>query len=337
MNIYKKYFYKRINELSFSFLLGTLFISIADVFYNYSNYPFWVNCFSYATLFFLCILFVLIFIKKINSISSLLIFSYLFIINIYLPGFFGDPAFKQFVISSFTTLGPCLVLVVFIGFFGYKKHLLILSLLNISLIFAIYISDSDLLEYDITNTLIFIFASIAVILLMTKIKDAIKLQEELVLKETKHTETLAKIRLSEKERRIDFLNLVNKDKDLLISSFNEIMQGLDVESQNKEKRKHINEQMRKIKQHTVIQSHYLYNNFIEDSDFQINVKAKHPDLTTIELSICNLLQFSMTSAEIGEKLHKSTETIKWHRKRIRKKMKLTKKEKINIYLKGFNN
>jgi len=336
MNIYKKYFYKRINELSFSFLLVTFIISIIDVFYNQNNYPFWVNCFSYGTLFFQSILFVLIFFKKLNNVSSLLIFSYIFIINIYLPGFFGDIEFKQLVISSFTTLGPCLVLIIFVGLFGYKKHLLILTLLNISLIFGIYISDSEVLKYDITNTLLFIFSSIAVILLINKIKDSIKNQEDHLLKEAKHEQKLSKIRLSEKEKRIDFLNIVNKDKDLLISNFNEIMQGLDVESQNMEKRKYINERMQEIKQHAVIQSNYLYNNFIEDSDFQINIKAKHPDLTGIELSICNLLRFSLTSAEIGEKLHKSTETIKWHRKRIRKKMKLTKKEKINTYLKSFN-
>lgn len=68
------------------------------------------------------------------------------------------------------------------------------------------------------------------------------------------------------------------------------------------------------------------------AEFTENLHHQHSDLTTMELKICVLLRMKLTTSNICSVLFLSKRTVESHRLSIRKKLRLSKQDDLNVVL-----
>ncbi|MEM6718983.1 MAG: tetratricopeptide repeat protein [Bacteroidota bacterium] len=81
---------------------------------------------------------------------------------------------------------------------------------------------------------------------------------------------------------------------------------------------------------TLIKSHLEELNY----DFFKKIKAKHPNLTKIDLEICSYLRLSFGRQEIAKLRFTSVEAVKKSRNRLRKRMNLSPETDLEAYVKS---
>ncbi|PCH69729.1 MAG: hypothetical protein COC06_06980 [Bacteroidales bacterium] len=299
--------------------------NVLDLLLAHHLYPIWVNWFSLFTISSSLVLIVLSLTNRINKVTAFVIFGYIFTFNIYLPGFWGNDEMRQTIISSFTNLGACFVYVIFIGLTGERKHTVILSGLNISAISFLFIIGHPVTESDYINIFIFLAASVFIVYILSNIEKALTENEVRRKKIIKYEQKLNEIHREEEQKRISFLTMINSDSTIFINKIITKLEKVLTEKEKTKKDKLVLEQIQDCKSFKGITSQLELTKQIEDVDsgFYTRTREKYTQLTDIELHICYLLRFSLSTNDIAERLNKGTETIKWYRKRIRKKLELS--------------
>jgi len=369
MIFYKKYFDKQINFIITCILLLSIIVVGIDNFLNEDLYPFWITYFNYGLIFILVLLLCLVYFKRITSINSLLIFGYIFTLNIYLPGFTDDENLRILILTSFSNLGACLSFILILGILGGGIHILILGALNVLLMLLLYYFhittvNADFI-FDFINLVIFIFSSTVIYFSFNEINKAFfeneRNKEDIQKQKTK----LLTIR-NEEEKKINNILSINQRESF--SLVYDIVKRIEKEQEEliKIKQKLVNasfasekgkatssikqidkltDELAKLKQYSLLRKHQIFNHenikYSEDRNNLLiaKLKAINENFTQKELRICEFIYLNFSSKEIASKIKISLETVKWYRKRIRKKLNLNRSQKLkrelnDIALKG---
>ena len=73
---------------------------------------------------------------------------------------------------------------------------------------------------------------------------------------------------------------------------------------------------------------------ILSSNFYINIKISHPNLTDLDLALASMVAMKMTNKEIGISKNLSQESVKTTKYRLKKKLNLTPDQDMESYLKN---
>lgn len=71
------------------------------------------------------------------------------------------------------------------------------------------------------------------------------------------------------------------------------------------------------------------------SDFRRNLLSEFPNLTSTELRLCAFLRLGMSTKDIAAALFQSPDGVKVKRSRLRKKLKLSESDNLNVFLSNF--
>jgi DNA-binding CsgD family transcriptional regulator len=343
MKFYRKYFFKEIKNITYLFLLVGIAAIIFDQLFNYKSYPFWISWFNYSLIALAGVLFLLSILTKIGVRQAFIIYIYFFTINIYFPAFIGDEGLRQAIISSFSNLGACMIYVFMAGLIGAGIHVLILGGVNILLILLVLATSrfqlQDVNYFDPINLLMFILTSTLVYFMFWGIEKSLIENDEnkkIIMLQEKE---LFSLRLEEERKRNSFLSIIQSENDLFVSKVITQLNSISKEKDSETKTK----QFEDLKQLCVMQGYRQTKsnnarwNKETDSDFVSTLKKKYPELTQKELHICSLIRVNLSTKDIAENLNISTETIKWYRKRIRKKLDINDDHSMVEFLSEINN
>lgn len=67
-------------------------------------------------------------------------------------------------------------------------------------------------------------------------------------------------------------------------------------------------------------------------DFPKNILKIHPDLTSAELEFCLYIKYNMSDLELAKTLRLKKKTIDSKRYRLKKKLGLSREERLNNYI-----
>ncbi len=333
MKYYKKYFEKRIDQMSlialFIFFIGTL----VDLIGEFAIYPRWIHYFTYVTLFACMILIILALTKIIKTQRAAIIFGYIFTLNIYLPAFWADAAYKAFVITSFTNLGVCFSIIILVYLTGRFYHGIILGITNLILILALYFLGLPATQLDWSIILMFAATTYFSYAVIQTAESVLKENEEHKQTISAYQEKINDIRWKEEQKRVSFLAMLHEEHRKFIKNIINRLNFILKEDNEIVKDNLLKKQIEYCTTQKVNSSQLKFTEYINnmDSDFFARIQTKYPELTEVEQQICSLLRYRLSTKEISIKLHKSTETIRWYRKRIRKKTAINDKENLSDF------
>ncbi len=333
MKYYKKYFDKRVNQMSlvalFIFFIGTL----ADLIVSFKMYEPWVHYFTYVTLVFCMVLIILVLTKIVDTQSAAILFGYIFTLNIYIPAFIADAAYKAFVITSFTNLGVCFALIVLVYLTGRYHHGVILGVSNIVIITALYFFGLPVTQFDVAPILMFAAVTYFAYTVVNIVNSVLKENEEHKQSISDYQKKISDIRWREEQKRVSFLAMLHEEHKSFIKNIINRLNFTLKENNEVVKNNLIKEQIEYCTTQKINNSQINFNEYINnmDSDFFARIKTKYPTLTETEQQICSLLRYRLSTKEISAKLHKSSETIKWYRKRIRKKVAIGEQANLSDF------
>lgn len=333
MNSYKKYFHKEMHYYSF-FLLPIILLTItSDIIFSYSKHPDSVNIIKISTALINIILIILHQTKKINGVCAAIIFSYIFTFNVYIQGFISDTEIKQAVISGFSNIGICYFLLIITVLQAEHIHTIILTLINISCQLTIYLSARSQLFMEISNIFIIIFTILFVYILIKKIDEVVEKKEEEHKQLLYYEKKFSELKSKEEESRVSFLSSIAKNNRYFLNNMVRALSLIAKKSNQTEKNALVALQINACKKQL-----YLFNknNFLKqisnvDSKFITRIRNKYDTLSGIEIEICALLRNHLSTKEIASHLHKSEETIKWYRKKIRKKLEIPSDKNLHEF------
>ncbi len=337
MNFYRTYFEKEIKILVYISFFLSLFSVIFDEFANYSIYPSWISQYNYCLVVLILILVASVYFRKINSRTAFLIFVYAFTVNIYLPGYFADEDLRLNILSSFSNLGPLMIYLFMATLVGTDFHVLILGLVNVLFMLSLYVVNfldaGKYLAFDFVNIIMFIGTSLMLYIAFRMINKSLKENELNKKKIEAHKTELLNLRIEEEKKQNEFLRIIQEKNSQtmndIVKKLNSINHGNKAVWEDK-----INDikAFCSSKKYEISSSQNLKISQDVDSEFIVNLKNMYPELTVKERYICNLISFNMTTKDIALNMNMSAETIKWYRKRIRKKLKLEKGKSLSGFL-----
>ena len=289
---------------------------------------------SVGTVFINLLLLILVLLRFIKYTNGFLILSYVFTFSMYLPAINADEVTRQSIINDFTNLGACFIIVFNLGLLGFRLHVLILAAMNVLLMLWVYLTDPKHLDLNFINIVLFFSVSIVMYYFLIFIENALKKYEFRKNQAYMFEKKIAEMNKKEEEERISYVTMINMDNKRFI---NAIIKGLtDIYNEKNEnlRERLIADQINECKiykiYNTQLEDKYPAQEF--DSDFNVKLKNINPDLTDTELLICSLLKHHLTTKEISQKMGLADETVKWYRKRIRKKLNLPKSVRLTKYL-----
>lgn len=330
MDYYKKNFNKEINLFSVVLLSISLLATLTDLIINFHFYPHWVNMLTISTIVINLVLLLLAATNKIDRTLAFVILSYIFTINIYLPGFWGDNEMKQFVISAFTNMGACFALVICTGLLGARVQSFVLGALNISLILTIYLLQPSTIRLDYINIVVFAGTTLALSIILKKMENALEQREKEQKRLIDYEKQLAELIWKEEQKRVVFLSRLSENNQVFLKQLSTNLSGALNDKSQQKREEILKNQIRECKNQQAFTLQLEFSKQIKDvdSEFYIRLKHKYPGLTSIEEHLCSLLRYNLSSNELSTQLHKSAETIKWYRKRIRKKLNLAPNDSL---------
>ena len=174
---------------------------------------------------------------------------------------------------------------------------------------------------------------------VTKLKDALSHIKKLSEKRRLDTEMKHQLtdELDAQEREMSSYLLILSQKNELISYLEKNIIKLDSLNTQYRKKK-IDEILQKISQNNTadmdwelfkVQFEKLYPGFFE------NIIEAHHNLTQNDLRLCTFLKLNMSTKEIAGLLNISPKSIEVARVRLRKKLKLKREQKLNVYFSSF--
>ncbi|MBN2482393.1 MAG: hypothetical protein JXB19_11670 [Bacteroidales bacterium] len=327
MRYYRDYFHKEITRVVYFILFFSIVAVIFDQYFNSQSYPFWISWFNLVLVGTALLMIILSALTPFSIYHSFLIYTYLFTLNIYMPAFAGDEALRQTIISSFSNLGACMIYLFIAGIVGAGIQVLILGGINILAVFLIAYAcktpQQDIL-FDPINIIMFAMTSVLIYAMFRRIENAMIENEENKKRILAKEKEILSIRVEEERKRNQYLSISQSDNDLFVSKLINKITVISGERNEQERAAQMNEVVRFciMQGYKVNQSEHAKWHKDTDTEFISRLKQKHPQLTPKEQYICSLLRINMNTKEIAEKLNKSEETIKWYRKRIRKKMQV---------------
>jgi DNA-binding CsgD family transcriptional regulator len=362
MIFYSEYFKKEINYITSGILFLSIVVVTIDNFLNGGLYPYWITYYNYGLIFISGILLSLVYFKKASSKKALIFFVYIFTLNIYLPGFTDDENLRILILTSFSNLGACLSLILILGILGGGVHILILGVFNILLMLSLYYcqitTTTTKFIFDFINLVIFFISSIIIYFSFREINRAFNKNERIKENIQKQKTELLTIK-NEEEKKINSILSINRKESFFL--INNIVRRIEKEQQELieirinvanagfatkkgsisssiEQIDKLAEGLLKIKQYCLIKKYQIFNqeniNYVDERNDLLVAKLKNMNksFTQKELKICELIYLNFSSKEIADKLNISKETIKWYRKRIRKKLNLKRGEKLFLRL-----
>jgi len=179
-----------------------------------------------------------------------------------------------------------------------------------------------------------VFSIIIILLLIKRNKDARMLyRQQQMLNLQKLEETSKELEGKERElaSKMMFLNQKNDLVTRIISQLQEIQDSNDVSSEE------INSIVSELRVDAP-QSNWkeFETQFVQvHPDFYKRLYEKYPDLTSYEQRVCAFLRMNLNTKEIAAITGRSLKSIEVTRSRIRKKLKLTRRDNLSSFLASF--
>lgn len=339
---YTQYFQSIINRTSCIILCVCLAMMLLDLVFWYDQHPAWLYYLNFPIVGISAIMLVLALLKQTSFRTAFLVFIYSFTIFFYVPGFI-DPALTELdTLSYFSKISTCFAVIFFAGLIGAGRQVLCLGLLNIlmyPLLSWYFYTKQGVFHIDYMNLYCFIAIPTVIYFVFRHIDQSIGEQETNKQRLKEAEMEILQLRIKEENRRNHYLAVIQDSNKEFINRF---LQEIDLIL------KEDDQQLRVTK---IKNLRYLCNNFrystekTENAQWQqhtnadfISLLQKHyPSLTNKEQYICSLIRINLSSKEIADLMNASVETIKWHRKRIRKKIQLNDTESLITILNGIGN
>ena len=335
MEQYKKQFAKEIRLYSLIALILIFIANCTELIFNYSLYASWINLLTISTSVINLALILLSIFGKIESTRAFVILAYIFTLNIYLPAYTDNLELKQFAILAFTNLGACYAVIIFTGLIGSRINAVVLGVLNVLIIGGIFLSDYKSLQLDFINIFIFGATTIALSSILKSLEKTLKEHESRKKQLRDYEKQMARLLWEEEQKRVSFLSAITEENTKFLRKLSLNLSTVLSEKEDSRKVEILHEQIRECKNQQNFTSQLEFSKLIKDveSEFYLRLKNKYSDLTGIEQQMCSLIRYNLTTSELATQLNKSVETVKWYRKRIRKKLKLS----TEVNLKDFCN
>lgn len=340
MRYYLKYFHKEIERLSFICLVLSILVVALNELIHHREYTTVVNQLEVLLLVTAIVLMVLGVAKKLTIQHAFLIFIYLFTFNIYYPGFLSEESFRLEIISTFSNLGGCIIYLILAGIIGGGFHVVLLGGMNVLLIVSVVWASRYFEDYALPfdPVVILMFAAVTGVVygsFWLIEKSLLKFDQN--QKQVKQVATeLLTLKIEEGQKRNSFLSMILKDDEVFVNNLITQIALTTKEKDEQEKAKQLLDLKRLCQEQnyktTKSESAQWYKE--TDTDFIARLKIVCPQLTQKEQHICSLIRFGLQTKEIADKLNTSIETIKWYRKKIRKKMNIGGGENLNLYMNG---
>ncbi|MBN2350196.1 MAG: hypothetical protein JXJ22_15260 [Bacteroidales bacterium] len=341
MEYYKIYFQKNIKRITYILFIFSLVAVFFDEISNHNKYPVWISWLNKGLITLTLILLFLSITKGIKVQHSFILYVYLFTLNIYFPGFVGNEQLRISIITSFTNLGACIIYIFVAGIIGAGIHVLVLGGINVLFIILLVLinhaSVKDSMYFDPITILMFIFTSVLIYIMFRQIEKSLIENENNKQMISKQEKELLSVKINEERNRNYFLSMIQSENDLFVSK---IITKLSTISQRESEPERI-KQIADLKQLCILQGYKTIKSGNAkwhketNSDFIASLKRTYPELTQKEQHICSLLRIKLNSKEIADKLDMSIETIKWYRKRIRKKLNINDNKNLTDFLSTF--
>ncbi len=338
MKYYQQYFQAEIKKITYILMIVSLIVVGFDEISNYKVYPDWIRFLNLGLISMNSILLFLSLVKKIKIKHAFLIYGYLFTLNIYFPGFIGNEELRITIITSFSNLGACIIYIFVAGLIGVGAHVLILGGLNILCIFMITMTSHFSAEktsyVDPVNILMFILTPILIYIMLRQIEKSLIINDKNKKKILVQEKELLTLKVEEERKRNHFLSVIQSENNLFASKIIAQLSKIAKEKNENGKKKLLQD----LKQLCIMQVYKTSKSDIArwyketDTDFIVNLKKKYPELTPKEQHICSLLRINLNTKEIADNLNMSKETIKWYRKRIRKKLGINDNQNLIEFL-----
>jgi len=200
----------------------------------------------------------------------------------------------------------------------YKKYILIISLVALSLIAVTLLSRQQIK--------------------IKKQKEAYEIKQQLIQADLERNKiekrNLQTELLHEKERLNNFTNLMKEKTQLL----EKMQEQLDQNATTKTEDETIKRLLTTVEE--FIDPNKYWEEFITSfnlvhQDFFERLNATFPDLTRYELRLCALIKCDLGYKEIANVLHISPDSVKRSRNRLRKKLNLEEDENLTKFILGF--
>lgn len=339
MKYFKRYFQKIINRIIFITLVASCLIVFFDEMANSDKYPYWISWFNWSMISSLIILIFFHFTLKLKVWNIFIIYIYIFTLNIYIPGFFDNDELRIAITTTFSNLGACMIYLIIAGITGGGVHVIILGGLNISMLILLYLvnplyAGADTLYFDPINPIMFAMVSVFVYVLFKQIEDSIIENDKNKRKVLEYRTEMLNLKIEEEKKRTRFLSIIQSENDLLVGK---VISKLSLLSQEENLQK-VRSGISGLQQFCVMQGYQINKtenvkwNKETDSGYISVLKTKWPELTQKEQYICYLLSMNFNTQEIAGKLSMSPETIKWYRKKIRKKINIAPSQNLSSFL-----
>ncbi|MBN2766077.1 MAG: helix-turn-helix transcriptional regulator [Paludibacteraceae bacterium] len=327
MNDYRTYFHQTINKIAhWLFIISAIGIVI-DTQTPAFGHSAWINYLNYPILLVAVVGYMLYLFRLITSRILLLIFSYAFTVFFYVPGIV-DPAINNTeTLYYFSKIYCCIIYIFFAALTGMGKHVLYLGGLNLALYLTTSLQFTSIqgsFYIDYINVFTLIVVPVVIFIVFRLIDSFIKNTEAEKHKTKEAEKNILNFKIDEENKRNHFLSVIQQSDIQLLNELSEKMNGLmKLDNVNE-----IKNEILSLKKKCHL---FLYNaensenarwQKHTDVEFIAGLKSKYPQLTAKEQYICSLIRLRLSSKEIAEKQGLSVESVKWHRKNIRKKLNI---------------
>jgi DNA-binding CsgD family transcriptional regulator len=292
-----------------------------------AEHPDWVIYFNYPILSVSLICLVLSATGKIPFRTSFLIYIYLFSCCFYLPGFIDPSLSKTDTLSYFSKIGACIAYLFFAGLIGAGKHVLSLGAINLLLYLSLsyfFYTKQDLFYIDYVNMFSIIAIPVIVYIMFQHIDKSIGENEENKLR-LKNAETeLLHLRIEEENKRNHYLSVIQQSNSDFVANFDSEIDSILKEMNDDSKAIKIKELKRLCNafRYSTEKTDNAQWQKHTDAEFIAALQKYCPELSAKEQYICSLIRIRLSTKQIADNLNVSVETIKWHRKNIRKKLQM---------------
>lgn len=327
MNNYITYFQRFIDRLACIIIYICIATLLFDLILWQDEHPAWVIYLNFPVLTVSIICIVLSIFKYIPFRVSLYIVAYTYAFFFYLPGFI-EPALTTIeTFAYFSKLGTCLVFIFCVGLLGGGRQVLYLgalnSLLYIGLSYLFY-TKQGVFFIDYINLSCFISVPIIIHSVFNHIDDLIRKNEENKQRLQEAKVEILQLRINEENKRNHYLSLMQQTNAEFIDKLDKEIDLTLVEKDRGAKNIRLNnmKQLCNTAKYTTEKNDSAQWLKYTNSDFITALEKYYPSLNTKEQYICSLIRTRLSSKEIAVILNVSNETVKWYRKRIRKKLNL---------------
>lgn len=327
MTNYASYFRSIINRISSVIFL----LSIAGILFDMAlwndEHPSWVIYFNYPIL---SVSFIFLFLSATGKVSfrtSFLIYIYLFSCCFYLPGFIDPSLTKTDTLSYFSKIGACIAYLFFAGLIGAGKHVLSLGVINLLLYLSLsyfFYTKQDLFYIDYVNMFSIIAIPVIVYIMFQHIDKSIGENEKNKQRLKNAENEILHLRIKEENKRNHYLSVIQQSNSNFIANFDKKIDLIIKETNDDSKAIKIKELKRLCNtfRYSTEKTENAQWQKHTDADFIAALQNYCPELSTKEQYICSLIRIRLSTKQIADNLNISIETVKWHRKNIRKKLQM---------------